>query len=215
VVSDGRLEWGIGAGWDEGELRAYGFDFPPPRERIDRLDEAVRIVRAMWTEPDATFDGRYYRIAGAQCDPKPLQQPHPPIWIGGAGEQRMLRVVAEQADCSNFSGTPQEFAHKCEVLAGHCRDVGRDYDEIVKSWEHDALVRETEGEIAEAGSLDIWGSAPEAWREANLVGTPGQVCEQVQRYVDAGCRSFVIWCADYPSHETLTLFAERVIPAFR
>src|SRR5581483_2162035 len=202
VMSGGRFDWGIGAGWDEGETRAYGFDFPSPRERLDRLEEAVQVVKAMWTEPDATFTGRYYEIEGAQCDPKPIQQPHPPVWIGGAGERRTLRIVAEHADCSNFGGTVEEFAHKCSVLADHCRDVGRDYATITKTWEHDALLRESEAEIAEAGSRDIWGKSPDDWRAANLVGTPAQVCERIQQYVDAGCRAFVIWPSDYPSHET-------------
>lgn len=215
VISGGRLEFGLGAGWDEGELRAFGYDFPSPRERLDRLTEAIQVIRTMWTDAEATYDGVHYRLAGAQCDPKPVQQPHPPIWIGGAGEKRTLRIVAEHADCSNFSGTPDEWAHKCEVLAAHCRDVGRDFETILTSWEHDCFIRESPAEIDEVGSLDIWGADPAAWREANLVGTPEQVCERIQRYVDAGCGAFVIWPSDYPSHETLTLFAQRVIPQFR
>jgi len=215
VMSGGRVDFGLGAGWDEGETRAYGFEFPGPRERIERLEEAVQIVKTMWTTADATFAGRHYEIKGAQCDPKPLQAPHPPVWIGGAGERRTLRVVAEHADWSNFGGTPEDFAHKSEVLAGHCRDVGRDFDTLQRSWEHDCFVRESEADVLETGSLDIWGSAPEAWRAANLVGTPAQVCERVQQYVDAGCRAFMIWPSDYPSHETLTLFAQHVIPEFR
>lgn len=215
VMSGGRLEFGLGAGWDEGETRAFGFDFPGPRERLDRLEEALHVVKAMWTEPDATFAGVHYAIAGAQCDPKPLQSPHPPVWVGGAGEKRTLRIVAEHADCSNFGGTPDGWAHKSTVLAEHCRDIGRDFDSIVRTWEHDCFVRETEADVAESGSLDIWGASPDDWRAANLVGTPAQVCERIQQYVDAGCRAFVIWPSDYPSHETLTVFAEQVIPEFR
>ena len=215
VMSGGRLDWGIGAGWDERELRAYGYEFPSARVRVQMLDEAVDVVRALWTQPDATYAGRHFRLDGAQCDPNPIQQPHPPIWIGGAGERRTLRVVARQADCSNFGGSPREWAHKSEVLAAHCRDVGRDYDEITRTWSHDLLIRETEAEIDAAGSLDLWGASPEAWRDANLVGTPDQVAEQVQRYVDTGCRAFIVWCTDYPSHESLELFAKRVIPNFR
>jgi len=215
VISGGRLEFGLGAGWDEGELRAFGYDFPSPRERLDRLTEAIQVIRTMWTEADATYDGTHYRLAGAQCDPKPRQQPNPPIWIGGAGEKRTLRIVAEHADCSNFGGTPDEWAHKCEVLATHCGDVGRDFDTILRSWEHDCFIRESPADVDAVGSLDIWGADPATWREANLVGTPEQVCDRIQRYVDAGCGAFVIWPSDYPSHETLTLFAQRVIPEFR
>src|SRR4051812_7870631 len=106
VISGGRLDWGIGAGWYEHEYRGYGYEFEPPKVRIGRLRETVGIVRSMWTEPDTTYDGRYYKLQGAQCDPKPLQQPHPPIWIGGSGEQLTLRVVARLADRSNFGGNP-------------------------------------------------------------------------------------------------------------
>jgi alkanesulfonate monooxygenase SsuD/methylene tetrahydromethanopterin reductase-like flavin-dependent oxidoreductase (luciferase family) len=215
VMSGGRLELGLGAGWDEGETTAYGIEFPTARERVERLDEAVQIVKAMWTMPDASFDGRHSRIAGAQCDPKPLQEPHPRVWIGGAGERRTLRVVAEHADCSNFGGSPAAFAHKCEVLDAHCADVGRDPGSIRRTWQHDAFIRETEDEVRSVGSLDIWGAAPDDWRAENLVGTPAQVCDRVRAYIDAGCETFVIWPSDYPSHETLTLFAEHVIPQFR
>jgi F420-dependent oxidoreductase-like protein len=215
VISGGRLELGLGTGWDEGELRAYGFDFPAARERVDRMGEAVEVIRALWAQTEASYDGTYYRLAGAQCDPKPLQQPHPPVWLGGAGEQRTLRVVARLADRSSFGGTPAEFAHKSEVLAAHCRDVGRDFDTILRSWSHDAFVRLTDAEVADAGSHGLWGEQPDAWRDANLVGTPEQVCDRIQRYIAAGCRAFVIWPSDYPSHETLTRFANQVIPEFR
>ena len=149
VMSGGRLDWGIGAGWYEHEYKGYGFDFPAPKDRIGMLKECVEIVKSMWSEPSTTYNGKYYQLDGAQCDPKPLQQPHPPIWIGGGGEQLTLRVVAMYADCSNFGGTPEEFAHKCEVLKGHCKAVGRDYDEIRKTWGPELLVRHTEAEIGD------------------------------------------------------------------
>ena len=98
VISGGRLDWGIGAGWYENEFHGYGYDFPPPKVRIGQLREAVEIVKAMWTQPDVTYHGQHFDVDGAQCDPKPVQQPHPPIWIGGGGEQLTLRVVARHAD---------------------------------------------------------------------------------------------------------------------
>ena len=126
VISGGRLDWGIGAGWYDQEYRAYGYDYPSNRDRIRGLRETVEIVKQMWTEPDATYAGEIYSVDGAQCDPKPLQHPHPPILIGGGGEQLTLRVVARLANRSNFGGKPHEWAHKCEVLKGHCAEVGRD-----------------------------------------------------------------------------------------
>ena len=215
VISGGRLDLGLGAGWDQGELRAYGYNFPSAGERIDRLAEAADVIRAMWTETDATVDGRYYSVRGAQCDPKPLQQPHPPIWIGGGGEQLTLRVVARHADRSNFGGKPDEFAHKCEVLKQHCKDVGRDYDEIAKTWSPELCIRETERELVDGGSRSFWGEPFESWRAGNLVGTPEQVAEKIQAYVDLGCTGFVPWCSDYPDTTSVQVFAEKVMPSFR
>jgi F420-dependent oxidoreductase-like protein len=215
VMSGGRLDWGIGAGWYDGEFRAYGYDFPSNADRIRMLRETVEIVKLMWTEPDASYEGRHFTIAGAQCDPKPVQQPHPPIWIGGGGEQLTLRVVARLADRSNFGGKPDEWAHKCDVLRQHCADVGRDYDEITKTWSPELFVRETEAEVEAAGSRSFWGEPVESWTAGNLVGTPEQVAERIAEYQRMGCGGIVPWVADLPGNETLTLFAEKVMPEFR
>ena len=215
VISGGRLDWGIGAGWYDQEYRAYGYDFPEAKVRIGQLRETVEIVKAMWSEPDATYDGRWYSVSGAQCDPKPVQDPHPPVWIGGGGEQLTLRVVARLADCSNFGGQPHEWAHKAEVLQQHCKDVGRDYDEIRKTWSAEIFIRETEAEVAEAGSRSVWGEPVDSWTAGNLVGTPEQVAEKVQTYVDLGCTGFIPWCSDFPADTTMRLFAEQVMPEFR
>ena len=215
VISGGRLDWGIGAGWYWDEYEAYDYEFAENKVRIQRLRETVEIVKLMWREPAPSYEGRHFKVAGAQCDPKPLQQPHPPIWIGGGGEQLTLRVVARLADCANFGGNPEEFAHKCEVLQGHCRDVGRDYDEIRKTWSPELFIRETEAEVEAAGTQSLWKEPFDSWQAGNLVGTPEQVAERVQQYVDLGCTGFVPWCADYPDDTTLRLFAEQVLPAFR
>ncbi len=217
VMSGGRLDWGIGAGWYEHEYRAYGYDehLPANKDRIRMLRETVEIVKLMWSEPDATYEGRFFSVAGAQCDPKPVQSPRPPIWIGGGGEQLTLRVVARHADRSNFGGKPDEFAHKCDVLRGHCAAVGRDYDEIVKTWSPEIFIRETEQEVVAGGTRSFWGEPFDSWRAGNLVGTPEQVCERIREYQALGCGGIVPWCSDYPDTETLRLFGERVLPEFR
>ena len=215
VISGGRLDWGIGAGWYENEYRAYGYDFPRPKDRIGMLEETVQIVRSMWTEPETTFAGRYYDLKRANCDPKPLQQPLPPIWIGGGGEQLTLRVVAKYADCSNFGGPPDVWQHKRDVLRRHCEEVGRDPDEIRMTWSPEVFVRRTEAEVEAAGSLAVWGQPVGEWRANNLVGTVEQVAEKMRTYVELGCRGFVPWCSDYPDTETLELFATEVMPEFR
>lgn len=215
VISGGRLDFGIGAGWYEHEYKAYDYEFPAPKVRIGMLREAVEIIRAMWSEPEATYDGTYYSITGAQCDPKPLQQPAPPILIGGGGEQLTLRVVARLADRSNFGGTPEQFAAKCEILKRHCADVGRDYDEITKTIGGDVCIRETEAELRALGSKSLLGQPLDDWAAGNLVGTPDQVAEKIQAYMALGCGGFIPWAADYPDDTTLRLFAEKVIPNFR
>jgi F420-dependent oxidoreductase-like protein len=134
-LCDGRLEMGIGAGWAENEHTMLGIEFGTARERIDRLGEACQVMRLLWTQPRADFEGRYYRLEHAVAEPKPRQRPHPPVWIGGAGERRTLRVVAEQADAWNVPGrraispgtiTPEEAGRLSRVLDGHCEAAGRD-----------------------------------------------------------------------------------------
>jgi len=133
-ISGGRLNFGIGAGWNEREHRAYGIPFPPAPERVKRLDEACAIFRRLWTEPAPSFAGQYYQIEQAYSEPKPLQRPHPPITIGAAGEQRMLRVVASHADrWSAMAATPEEFRRKSAVLDQHCAEIGREPSTIVRS----------------------------------------------------------------------------------
>ena len=145
VVSGGRLDWGIGAGWYENEYRGYGYEFPKPKDRIGMLRETVEIVKSLWTQPETTYKGEYYELSRANCDPKPLQDPHPPVWIGGGGEQLTLRVVARHADCSNFGGHPEQWAHKRDVLRAHCADVGRDPDSIRMTWSPEVFIRGDRG----------------------------------------------------------------------
>ena len=134
VISHGRLDFGIGAGWNELESNMYGIPLYAPGERIRRLDEACEVIKRLWTETVANFDGRYYQLKDARCEPKPIQKPYPPFVIGGSGEQLTLRVVAKHANIWNFvGGSVDSFRHKIEVLEGHCADVGRDPSTIEHS----------------------------------------------------------------------------------
>jgi len=133
VVSGGRLEVGVGAGWNEEESGAYGIDLGTPRERSDRFEEGVEVIASLLSQETTTFKGHYYQLTDARCEPKPVQSP-PPICIGGNGERRTLRTAARFAQHWNFvGGTPEEFAHKRAVLHEHCAAVGRDPKEIVLS----------------------------------------------------------------------------------
>jgi F420-dependent oxidoreductase-like protein len=215
VISGGRLDWGIGAGWYENEYRGYGYELPKPADRIGMLRESVEIVKSMWTNTETSYDGKYYKMVRANCDPKPLQKPNPPIWIGGGGEQLTLRVVAEHADCSNFGGKLDEWARKREILKGHCAAVGRDESEIRKTWSPEVFIRSSEAELSKRTKGGLWGDSVENWRDNNLVGTPEQVSEKIAKYVALGCTGFIPWCADYPDTETLELLATQVMPNFR
>ncbi len=134
IVSDGRLELGIGAGWNEEESGAYGIELGTVKERFDRFEEACQVLVGLLSQKTTDFDGKYYQLKAAYNEPKGPQRPHPPICIGGSGEKRTLRITAKYAQHWNFvGGTPQEFAHKRDVLASHCADIGRDPKEIMTS----------------------------------------------------------------------------------
>jgi alkanesulfonate monooxygenase SsuD/methylene tetrahydromethanopterin reductase-like flavin-dependent oxidoreductase (luciferase family) len=135
IVSGGRLELGVGAGWNEEESGAYGIELGTPRERSDRFEEACEVLTGLLSPPEKfSFQGRYFELTDAMCNPKPVQQPHPPICIGGSGEKRTLRTAARFAQHWNFvGGTPEQFSRAREVLHQHCADVGRDPAEIMLS----------------------------------------------------------------------------------
>lgn len=134
IVSGGRLELGIGAGWNEEESGAYGIELGSIKERFDRFEEACEVLTSLLSKDSTTFDGKFYQLKDARNEPKGPQQPHPPICIGGSGEKRTLKITARYAQHWNFvGGPPEEFARKRDVLAGHCADIGRDPAEITLS----------------------------------------------------------------------------------
>lgn len=134
VLSGGRAMLGIGAAWYAREHEGLGVPFPSTAERFERLEETLQVVRQMWSDEDGAYDGKHYRLAETVCVPPPVQQPRPPVLIGGSGERKTLRLVATYADaCNLFGEGPEVVAHKLEVLRRHCDDVGRDYDDIHKT----------------------------------------------------------------------------------
>ena len=133
VLSKGRLFMGIGAAWNQEESFAYGIPFPSTMERLLRLEEVIQILRKMWTQSTTTFNGRYYQIKDAYCNPHPLQKPHPPIMVGGGGERNTLKIVAKYADACNLFGSIETIRRKLNILNEHCKSVRRDYDSILKT----------------------------------------------------------------------------------
>jgi len=134
VLSGGRARLGIGAAWYDREHLGLGVPFPPLAERFERLEETLQICLQMWSDDDGPYAGRHYQLAETVCEPRPVQRPHPPILVGGGGEKKTLRLVAQYADaCNLFATTPDEVARKLEVLAGHCAELGRDYESIERT----------------------------------------------------------------------------------
>lgn len=236
VVSGGRVEMGIGAGWYEHEWRAYGLGFPRAGERLGRLREGVEIFRQMWTTGSATLDGEHYQVDGARCWPRPLQGTSRlgsatngiPMWVAGGGEKVTLRIAAEYADYTNFDGSPEGFAAKSDILRGHCADLGRDFGSIVRSANYNVVIGETEKEVEDrfawiadhfrsAGiSAETVESQVAGLRAGPAVGTPEQVVESLRRLEGLGMTYAITYFAE-AAYDTsgLDLFERTVIPELR
>jgi len=219
VLSHGRLDFGIGAGWYQQEFDAYGYTFPPVPERLRMLEESLQVIRAMWTEPYASFSGEHYRIAGAINEPKGVQQPHPPIWVGGSGERVTLRLAARYGDATNFGGHLDDldwYRHKFEVIRGHCDAIGRDPNELIRSSDVETtLVRPGEDPELLTRRYRRDQSLAE-YRTHAIVGGPQEIIDTYGRLIDAGVNYIVV--SDVPGLariDVLEMLAEDVLPAFQ
>src|SRR6266571_2546753 len=226
MVSGGRVEMGIGAGWYEHEWRAYGYGFPRAGERLGQLDEGVQIMRQLWTTGTATLKGEHYQVDGAIARPLPLQEGGIPLWIAGGGEQKTLRTAAKYADYTNFASGPEEFRHKSEILAGHCKDVGTDFDAITRSTNYNVVIGETEQDVQDKLEWLRAHYAPYLSEElvernlntirTGLVGTPEYLVERLMEMKNLGLGYTI---TNFPEaaydRSGIKLFAERVIPALR
>jgi alkanesulfonate monooxygenase SsuD/methylene tetrahydromethanopterin reductase-like flavin-dependent oxidoreductase (luciferase family) len=221
VISQGRLELGIGAGGGRGDHLASGYPFPSTSVRVDMLEEAVELIKRVWTEPRVDFEGRYYRLQGAVSDPKPIQKPHPPVLIGGHGEEYLLRAVAKHADICNIGSemSLEEHETKLRILEEHCRRAGRNASEIEVTHNTRVIIAESdkefEGLIARGAAnsnmsaIDYRASLTNA-----IAGTPEQCIEQIRPYVDHGINYFFLIFPDPVTPESLELFAREVMPSF-
>lgn len=216
IISGGRLEFSLGAGWAANEFAAYGLPFPPIGERMGRLDEALAIVKALWSQPRTTYAGHYYQLQDAPCEPKPVQRPHPPIMVGGTG-QRTLRIAAKHADIWNGNGRPEECAALIARLHRECAALGRDPAEIELSIHPNLAIARTRAaaEARLATIVRVQGLPADDPREQWLLGTPGEVKEQIQAYLDVGITHFTMALSSPYDLEGLHLFADEVMSAFR
>ena len=214
LVSGGRAFLGIGASWNEDEYRAYGFGeaLLPIGERLDRLEEALEICRAMFAGAEAHFRGRYYRLDGALNLPRPVQPGGPPILVGGGGERRLLRLVARYADIANVFGDPATVRHKLDVLERHCEEVGRDPAGIVKTRTGMLIVApssaEAERKAAEARAA--MGMDEDTFRDRCIAGAPADVAEQAQPLLDAGLDGLMFFTRGLPTVEEVALAGEAL-----
>ncbi len=223
VISGGRVEMGIGAGWYEQEYLGYGYEFAKPSIRLAQLEEGVQIMRRMWTEDVVHFEGRHYNLHGAICNPKPLQQPHIPIWVAGGGEQLTLRTAARHAQYTNFGIDLDSFIHKSGVLQDHCKAENTSFEAIVRSKNFNIICANTEGEVEDklAWLKDKYlryvpenraqGQVDEFRR---MSGTPEQIIERLADWEAAGMTYAIVYFPD-PAYDQsgFQLFAKEVIPA--
>ena len=230
-LSGGRARVGLGCGWHREEHEAYGFEFPPVNTRIDMLEEGLQVLKAMFTEVEPDFVGDHYEIEDAFNEPKPLQDPHPPIVVGGAGP-RMLRVAARHADEWNVEisgrarGKPIEF--KARKFDEYLREEGRDPDDVERSWLAHILVKEDQETVDEYCDEIFplpWGeesdmdaqlsNAEEAMEKGDfIIGTPAEVAEQIEAVRDLGFHKLQLMFLDFPELDGIELFGDEVLPQF-
>ncbi|QEN16025.1 LLM class F420-dependent oxidoreductase [Mycolicibacterium sp. ELW1] len=226
IISGGRVQMGIGGGWYEHEWRAYGYGFPSAGVRLARLDEGVQIMRDAWRDGKVSFAGKQYQVDGAIVAPKPLQENGIPLWIAGGGEKVTLKIAAKYAQYTNFTSEPDGFAHKSQVLAEHCREVGTDFGAIVRSANVNAILGTSADDVtarvkrvrdrlsgvcgdAAADAMMTTVSAP-----GSAAGTPEQVIASLTALRDLGCEYVICYFPEAAYDRSgIELFEREVMPA--
>ena len=220
VISGGRLELGIGAGVGEAEHVAYGFDFPKTKIRVEHLAEAAEVIKRLWTQDQASFQGKHYCLKDAVCMPKPVQKLNPPMIVGGSSDLLLRKVTAPYADRVDFGYLPsvELYRRKLSVLEKACKTVERSFVEIEKScWPGGQVIiasdeKGLEEKIARKNVLHL---SQEEFRKVTLTGTPSMCRKQLKVWVNLGVTSFMLYFGDLPSLDGLQLFAENVINEIR
>ncbi len=210
VLSHGRLDFGIGAGWHEQEFQAYGYAYPDGPTRLRQLRDAVQIILKMWTDNEAVFEGKYHQVHGAINQPKGVQKPHIPLLIGGGGEQVTLKLVAQYGDACNVGHLePEGLARKFSIIKKHCDEVGRDYNAIRRTVLFNCAIAETD-EAAMAKSEPFRRNIPSGRiREQALVGTPDTIRKRLIEIEQAGAQEIILYMPDSAQLESVRLFARE------
>ncbi|GHO46182.1 LLM class F420-dependent oxidoreductase [Ktedonospora formicarum] len=208
VLSHGRLNFGIGAGWFEHEYRAYGYDYPDAPDRLRRLREAVQVIRAMWEQEEAVFEGKYYHVHGAINQPKGVQKPHIPMLIGGSGEQVTLKLVAQYGDACNIYGNLETIKHKFAILKGHCEAIGRDYNSIRRTVTLACSLGETDDEARAKFPPALMNRPVSA---GALIGSPDTLRQRFAELEAIGVEEIILGFIDPLQLDLLRLFAREFI----
>jgi len=215
VMSHGRLNFGIGAGWYEHEFKAYGYEYPDAPTRLRYLREGVQVILKMWSEEEAYFEGNYYHVRGAINQPKGVQKPHIPMLIGGSGEKVTLKLVAQYGDACNIGYLePEATARKFEIMRKHCEDVGRNYDDINRTIMLNCSIAESDEQAyqrAQAANFARNVGGPENLRTRSLVGTPEAIRKRLNEYEQIGAQEVILFFPAAERLESLRLFARDVM----
>ena len=210
VMSNGRLEYAIGAGWYDHEYKAYGYEYPSDGERLKMLEESLIIYKLMTTEEEPKFEGKYYSIDGAINQPKPIQKPYPPLWVCGGGEKVTLKLLAKYGDYGNWDVDVDGFIHKSNVLKQHCENEGRDYSEIGRTLHTNVLIANNEEELkTKISKLATYTNIPEDYYyKRPLIGTKDKVFDTIGQFKDAGCTYLIAYVPDVVWGDTLDILSE-------
>ena len=210
VMSNGRLEYAIGAGWYDHEYIAYGYEYPSAGIRLKMLEESLIIYKKMTTEETPTFNGQFYQIDGAINQPKPIQKPYPPLWVCGGGEKVTLKLLAKYGDYGNWDVDVDGFVQKSNILQNHCENIGRDFSEIGKTLHTNVLIADNKNDLdKKVTKLATYTNIPkDYYYERPLIGTKDKVFETIQQYKEAGCIYLIAYIPDVVWGDTVNYLSE-------
>ena len=210
VMSNGRLEYAIGAGWYDHEYRAYGYEYPSAGIRLKMLEESLIIYKKMTTEETPSFNGEFYQIDGAINQPKPIQKPYPPLWVCGGGEKVTLKLLAKYGDYGNWDVDVDGFIQKSNILQNHCENVGLDFNEIGKTLHTNVLIADNQNDLdRKVEKLSTYTNIPkDYYYERPPIGTKDQVFETIDQYKEAGCIYLIAYIPDIVWGDTVNYLSE-------
>ena len=210
VMSNGRLEYAIGAGWYDHEYRAYGYEYPSAGIRLKMLEESLIIYKKMTTEETPSFTGDFYQIDGAINQPKPIQKPYPPLWVCGGGEKVTLKLLAKYGDYGNWDVDVNGFIEKSKILATHCENVGRDFNDIGKTLHTNVLIADNQNDLdKKVEKLATYTNIPkDYYYDRPLIGTKGKVFDTIEQYKEAGCVYLIAYIPDIVWGDTVNYLSE-------